>query len=447
MTGPTDLDFIFGVGSRGHTPEERAETSSRAYVRSQVQLAFWSEGARGIKMNARQALHSFGIRALEQVAEEGASGLVTDPRQPWETIRTRRRYLDIAKTSLAEAADVPLASVQSAETAGAITPIRELERIAQTLSLNERLLGHRAEKLGDKKLATRLREVTPTERRNDQFVVALSEAAWVIGREAELSRELNAGDHRIDLFDAKHKDYDKPAYQTGYRLAEQTRELLGLTPMEPVVRLRHLVEERLGIPVVDVDMGDGIAGATISNGGIRGVALAPEPRPLVRRITLAHELGHLLWDPEAILDRVRIDRSDDTGHKQRDPVEIRANAFGIAFLAPLEAIRNIYDTTKSAERTVERLVEDYGISHSAAVAHLRGICDLQLTETRYRPSNDIFTHWLRRELSTPLVPNAPLSRQGRFARLVLQAVDRDLITRDTAATWLRISVDQLPEIG
>jgi Zn-dependent peptidase ImmA (M78 family) len=99
----------------------------------------------------------------------------------------------------------------------------------------------------------------------------------------------------------------------------------------------------------------------------------------VRRATVAHELGHLLFDPVQRLDRVRVDTYQsneidpesqlDLASAATDVVEQRANAFSIALLAPMQAVR---DMTPSPLRSgaIERVMSEFGISYTAARHHI-----------------------------------------------------------------------------
>ncbi len=74
--------------------------------------------------------------------------------------------------------------------------------------------------------------------------------------------------------------------------------------------MRELVEHRLGIPIIQVKLPPAIAGATISSHGQRGIVLnvrGVNTNVWIRRTTLAHELAHILFDPDAKLESVRVD--------------------------------------------------------------------------------------------------------------------------------------------
>jgi Zn-dependent peptidase ImmA (M78 family) len=449
---PQKLEFVFGTKSHGDTPWERAATSDRLYVRSQVQLAFDSERATGRRLNAAQALATFGLDKLEEVAREGVAGIVADPSQPADTFRKRRDFLKLSKQAVAAAAEVGIEDIEAAETAGSISSIQKLERLGQTLALDERLLGYQAEALGDKRLGARLRDLNlASDQREESFIIALADAAWVIGRQMEVSKALGADERLIEKFGIKSNDYKQPAYRVGYELAEKSREMLGLSPTEPIGSVRRLIEQRIGIPVVDAELGYTVAGATIINGKSHGIALGRaklNASILVQRMTLAHELGHLLWDPLNKLERVRVEHTDQIGQKQQDPVEIRANAFAVAFLAPRSVVHAIYEKFGSHERAGRELAWQYGISATAAIAHIKATCELKPTSMKLDLSPEVHKKWDKIEATErPMSDRIPLSRRGRFAQLVLEAFGRNLITADTAAAWLRVDTTTLKSIA
>ena len=221
--------------------------------------------------------------------------------------------------------------------------------------------------------------------------------------------------------------------------------------------MRTLVEDRLGIPVVQVELGQNIAGATVvtkdeDGREARGVVLntvGENENVWVRRATLAHELGHLLFDPNAQLENVRVDpygqnEADPESH-ETDYVEQRANAFAVAFLAPLGAVRRMVPAPPSIESVVD-VMHTYGISHTAA---------------RYHVSNSHFRQYEvppfgahetpRDELKAaenfaldffPL-DGTPIQRRGKFAALVTRAVEEGCISMDTASLYLQCSAPEL----
>jgi Zn-dependent peptidase ImmA (M78 family)/transcriptional regulator with XRE-family HTH domain len=446
----TDPSEIFGPKSKGETLEDRARSSALSFVRSHMQLALDSPEATGRRLTALEALETFGPEALKRVIDEGGMGIVSDSREPARTIAERRTALRLSKRALATAANVTTDDITAAETPGAVVPIRKLENIAQALALDERQIGLANALKGDRDLVARLRQLRSDEH-DDSFVTQISEAAWVIARQAELSTKLKADRDRQSLFSAKSGDYSGQIWRKGYDLAERTRRTLGLDPQTPIDSVYALAQDDLGIPVVNVALEEGLAGATILNGSARGVVLNTQGvngNILVRRMTLAHELGHLLWDPDSQLERVRVDEVVDLRRRDiSDTVEARANAFAVAFLTPRSAVRHIYTRTGDAARTVAELVEDYGVSAAAAGQHLANVCNLsqQMISGLRGASRQLVRAWEERESQNDLI-RVPQVRGGRFALLTLQAVRKSLISVDTAASWLRIEKRHLASL-
>jgi Zn-dependent peptidase ImmA (M78 family) len=200
----------------------------------------------------------------------------------------------------------------------------------------------------------------------------------VIARQRSLEAQLKRGPFSVRERFQPDGNYGYPTYLTGYRLAAQTRDLLNLDPEEPIEHagagVRHL-----DIPLVQTKMGAGLAGATIAHGAERGIVVnidGANENVWVRRMTLAHELGHLLWDPAEQLNRLTVDRYSDltvNSPERRDPVEVRANAFAIALLAPPAAVDRIVQNANDIPSAVYKVSRHFGISVSAAQAHVGNI--------------------------------------------------------------------------
>lgn len=445
------LDLVFGANSQGDTPEERARTSSKEFVRSQVQIARAEDGGTGRRITAQEALTVYGFENLAKVAIENSAILVEERDEPSRTLRNRREALNLTHKDVAKSAKLKETDVVAAETPGLANPIRYLEAIAQALALDERVIGYEPAAKGDYELGVRLREMA---QQRDAFtfsaasVLKLSESAWTISRQSELIRLLTidcVGGRELGLFSA---NYSYPAWQRGYELADLARKKLGMAPLEPIESLRDLIERRLGVPLIQESLDDRFAGATIANGETRGIVVNESGRNQnvwVRRMTLAHELGHLLTDPDNRLNRLRVDEYDGIeadARAGRDPVEMRANGFAIAFLAPPAAMVSLTQETADPATLLTRVIGEYGVSRTAATYHLRNVCDVDVSHVA---SADVLVEqdgWLAREnqaIDYFPIPTTPISRRGLFAFLVSLAESRRLISEETAASWLKAS--------
>ena len=454
---PRELDRVFGPASTGDTWDERALTSDQLYVRGQAQVAQYRAGATGLRMNAAQVLHVFGHDALRAVVDEGSFQITSARDEPARTLRARREQLGLNQGQLARAAELTAANVANAETPGQVTPIRELQRLGQTLALDEQVLGFLPGAGGDEELGVRLR--TLSVRRGDApvlspaLVLQLAEAAWVIAREDQLQDAL--GDiPEITIGEDWDDDYHAPIYEKGYRLAELTRMRLGLSEHEPVRSVRDVLR-RFGMPLVQAEMGNRFAGATVANGQTRGVVLNTQgsnENVWVRRMTASHELGHILWDPPARLGRVRVDTYKEMQQLSGDQVETRANAFAVAFLAPPRAVEQLYEDLSDHATMIAVLMDRYGVSFTAARLHLANVVknrrsvELDLSDVTGARMPKPAEQWLVREDWTNdyyPVASVPISRRGMFGARVARAVRAKLITLDVAAAWLKCRPEEL----
>lgn len=446
-----ELEAVFGEDSSGDTPEERAQTSSRIFVRSQVQVAFSNNSAKGRKLSSIEVLKAFGWGIISNLAYRTATPIICMEGEPGNTIKKRRESLGLTIKNLAKAAEVEPETLQNLENATSGVPIRQIENVARLLALDETLLSVHTGANGDHALGVRLREmIGPTSQDATHFspsmVLGLSEAAWVIKKQTELQN--SAVSYRKIGF-VPDQDYDYPAWKSGMRLAAETREKLGFTIDDPIRGLKDLVENRLGVPVIQAELSPRFAGATIANGNARGIVLnlrGHNENVWVRRNTLAHELCHLLYDPGQRLARLLVDEFETIEtdpfniSKVKDVVEIRANAFAAEFLAPQEAVRKVFLGYQSHSEGLAAVMETYGISFTSAKWQVANALKINLSEINASGVNlSPSAEWAAGENFTAdyfPIESAPICRRGRFAYELVKATENRRITSDSAAASL-----------
>ena len=106
---------------------------------------------------------------------------------------------------------------------------------------------------------------------------------------------------------------------------------LGVQPLGDLVAV---IEQATGIDVAVLDAGPDEHGLTMRDPA-RGrifIGVARTRNPMRQRSTLAHELGHVLFE-----DWADSDAGDWSG---RDPAEIRADAFARHLLVPVDGLRD-----------------------------------------------------------------------------------------------------------
>jgi Zn-dependent peptidase ImmA (M78 family)/transcriptional regulator with XRE-family HTH domain len=447
------LDRVFGEGE-GTTPEARARVSSRRFVRGLDELTFdESPRAKGRRLTAREALDAYGFEVLSEVATEGSALLCESVDAVGRALRERRAQLDLPIRTIASETGLAPEVIEALE-ASKRRPIRDYERVARVLGLDERLLSFRSDPGGNREVAVRLRDMHDEKPvLTSSVVVSLAEAAWVAMTQVRLEVELGlpASSHAFEQ-ESFYGSSQYPAYKVGYELADVFRDQLGLGE-EPIPSMRDLLERELRIPVVQADLGKRIAGATVESLGRRAIVVNLSGRnqnAFVRRSTLAHELCHLLFDPHQRLRSLRVDEYaelDQRDDQVVDPVEQRANAFAVQLLAPRGAALQLYD--QSTEEPLWQVLDRFGISFTAARYQIwngleRSVPLDSIYSQRSAPEAD----WEGREAyTTTFHPIRALadhpSRAGRFSAVVLRAAEESVISWDTASEWLFCSEQDL----
>lgn len=462
------MTYIFGPGAEKLSPVGVARHSKISFVRSENGLAVHdpSRNPTGHRLTAWEAYTTFGLDVIEEALEYSSAILKVTPTSTGDALRTRREALGLHRSSVRGAAKVSIQEVETAETPAAYRiPVQSLERIAFALGLDERFIAFKRNPGGDTNLAYRLRTLQREPTGGEASLSAgtallFAEAASIIRTQYRLQDWLGL-ENESGRF-APNGNYGSsmsPAWRVGYNLAEEARSTLGLGRC-PIDSIRELTEERLGIPVVQAEMPDHIAGATVmtaadDGGEARGVVLntvGENENVWVRRSTLAHELGHLLFDPDMELQNLRVDSYQDSqGDPERgdvvDYVEQRANAFAIAFLVPNDAVRQAAPTPIT-EEGVSNVMHRFGVSQTAARYHI-GNCHYR----NFDVPQSIIETWPSPEqiaaenFTTDYFPlhDTPPQRRGRFSGLVAAAYLEGLISADTGALYLSCEIDEFRE--
>jgi hypothetical protein len=449
-TSSEELDLVFGPGASA-TAEDRARHSSRTFVRSLDQLVEFSPRATGRRLTAREAMEAYGFEKLLEVASEGSALLATSADAAGLPLHSRRKELALDVRTVARRAGVSDEEVLACEASRRL-PLRTYEKIGRALGLDERYIAVSRTPRGNEQLTIRLRTFgDDIGALGAQTVSALAEAAWVATTQDRLAEALEVGVDRKGLFpNGNYGSPGKPAFRWGYELAGVVRRTLALDAQEPVLSMRDLIEETFRIPLIQCDLGESIAGATLEVNSRRAIIVnigGSNSRVFQRRATLAHELGHLLFDPPRELDALRVDDYDDLVRSPEqlvDRVEQRANAFAVEFLAPRAAILERFQ----GNHDLSEVVEHFGLGPTASQHQIQNASKGQVTAdsiSRRRSEPGESRHmsaWEGPESFTNYfhpVPGIRPSRVGRFGALVVRAAETGLVSWDTAASWLETS--------
>ena len=175
------------------------------------------------------------------------------------------------------------------------------------------------------------------------------------------------------------------AARQGYKLARKVRAELQLGG-EPLGDMRAFCEEQLGIAVVvDALVSHDLRAASIldMNRAAAAIVLASphrdlERNPTLARVYLAHELGHILFDPGTPRTiRLALDNRSMLGEGPIDLLESRAKGFTAEFLIPREGLCALFGeplvsvaTLVEAREMVATTRDHFGTPTEIAARHL-----------------------------------------------------------------------------
>lgn len=458
QTSPSWL-AIFGEESSGRTAKHRAETSRVEFVRSQDELGVRNPAASGRVFTAKEALRLFGPSRLEEVWRYGTAILPDSPAEPAKTIRDRREALGLTMHEIAHVAGISEELVAKAESPSVTSAVAHLDQLAMALGLDDSLLGIKPGAGGDTLLAVRLKAWN-REVHSPNTVARLSRVSWVVATQSRLQKLLDVTSDPLKEF-TQSDDYGEmlnPVWDVAGDLAQETRRILGYSELEPIRPLRDLFH-RLQIPLIHSELPAYIAGATLLTGDTRGVVVNTEgnnKNVWVQRATVAHELGHLLWDPAERLQNLRVDNYDQIDRvnderDDRDYVEARANAFAVELLAPKAAVAKFtghLDTSNYGAicKAIRENMEHFGLSATAMRYHLWNAYDRSFALDRVPYIDPLPTDdWNGTEQYTDdfFEPRStPMERRGEFAAVVVRAAMDKWLSEETAAFYLNTSVEE-----
>lgn len=198
---------------------------------------------------------------------------------------------------------------------------------------------------------------------------------------------------------------------------------------DPIPDMVELLEER-GIKVVEVEGASPVDGLSCDvqrvDGGERiPVILASRARGIERfRMTLAHELGHLVMEVAPTLDE-----------------EKAAKRFAGAFLVPRKTLIGETGDRRRAFGFVEimQFKAIYRISASALIVRLRDV-DVISSDTMTRIFRGVGRTWRKEE---PFPAQGPGEQPQRFHRLVLRALAEEIISLPKASELLRKKTSEI----
>jgi transcriptional regulator with XRE-family HTH domain len=252
------------------------------------------------------------------------------------------------------------------------------------------------------------------------------------------------------VFDAQPAK--SPAYEDGYQLARQVRRALHLkgslqSEFAPLPSdWEALIEDAFGIPILERLLATrGVLAVTAKTAEPPLAAIVMSSRhsgpALPRRVTVAHELAHALFDPMTHRATLFIDKEEDFSESRAAAGEQRARAFAAELLVPRGGLLGVLgapDPTHRGVETAVRLVERAG-KHFGSTPELTAH---HLANNQYFPDalhDDVVRSVARWEYPEPA------ARKELLTRRVKQALEVAAISEGRARELLGLAAwDPLP---
>lgn len=373
-------------------------------------------------------------------------------------LRAAREASHVERAALARDARVPedvLARLEAGDPAPISTAA--LARVARRLKLSPTALWAAGSPQEDAALSLHFRHASvPDFFHGDEAAAreALAIARDVEGLEERLGRP--APLKRADWF--REASVGHNASADGYERARRLRDILHQkgwldSPTAPLPDpLEILVEDAFGVPVIERPLlAPSVLAVTVKDrvSGLAAVLLNTATewgyQPLRRRVDLAHEICHLLFDEPREDIGLWIDVSegqDEDAPRQRDDlVEKRARAFAAELLLPKLGLQKLLGRPelrvrepKTAVDLVQRAREHYKTTIELTSYHLHNLGYIEK-----------YLHEEIQKTAPPLSLSAPAARESLLARRVREALSAGLISAMRARELLGLSAwDDLP---
>ena len=343
---------------------------------------------------------------------------------------------------MARIARIPVSRLSEIETDQAEPTVFELEQLALVYGIDAPLLLNRPVKIGPDDIVVAFASLDEFRKIADIQRFKIIEAANA-ARELHSLESLLGVSPRDDVVRIAHNK-GVPPYRQGAGAAAKVRERFGLAH-GPIGSVRDFLTQRVtGVQLFYAELGreGGLAGVTFADTQTRPTIVlnleGKNRNPVVRRFSLAHELGHLFIDhrrqkPLAIL----------SGDQTESDLEIeqRANAFAVRFLCPQGELESLPHNGLEAAKC---LMRDYGMHYAAARLYLRnerkGRLPERIPEVLLADSADY--GWEAAEaprgLSEFPLERVPPERRTHVAAAAANAYSRGKISRKRFAELLRV---------
>jgi hypothetical protein len=206
-------------------------------------------------------------------------------------------------------------------------------------------------------IAVAFRSASP--RLSPDELLLLRQTILGLERGEQAHQGLESLGRRLPIPHARQADYEQ-GYDLAAALRSELRNRADYLDVEQLVR-------SLGVPIAEVELSDpDLDGAAVCDAE-HGPAILVNRRspkasvPWGRRMVLAHELGHLVFDRDAAVPLAVV-----SGPWAPARVERRANAFAAELLLPRVALERLAAARGNDDELIERAMKEYGVGWRTA---------------------------------------------------------------------------------
>ena len=408
------------------------------FVRSQNYISEYKKNATGRQISAFEMAVIYGDK-INEILDYGSAKLRISKVEPALSFKNARESLGLTIKQVANRLNLSEREVADAEDYTTRTKFSILSSIAHLYGITDYEISSK-QISKDRSYLTNLKTFSKKSSLELSTICEISTAIWIAKTQKELEKYLDIKP-KYSVMQIQEKmnsisNLEEP-YKIGYRLAEITRDTVDLS--SEFVNIKEIYD-LFGVPLIQTDLSESIAGVTICNNDFKAVIINSDKyhNEISKRMTLAHELCHVLFDNE---DEYFVDLKNHIDNDCDNFVEKRANAFAIYFLAPLDKFYQ-----ENAIVDPEEISAKFGISKYEVELHMKNF-SLNINKlNNFYDSHEKIKHNITKVINDISIDSIPKSRRGTFYTRVIQALNEKILLPCTAASYLHCSESDLINI-
>lgn len=434
--------------AQGEVSDDLLKKLKVQFIRGQDEIALYEKKGNGKILTAWEAYKNYPRQIFEEILQYGTAVLSISAAEPSTTLREQRKTLGYSQEYLANKANISLETIKKVESDQWESDFKTIEKLCKMMNLDEYTISHIPFRKQKNSLSCRLKTAFSDHSISEDDILRMTECAWIADKQQLLQTWLKEDKSLRTTKDENYGNPSYPAYKVGYDLAHKTRKLLNISQDIPIKSLREICR-KINIPYMQAELSPRIAAVTVATDKTRCIIAnirGNNENPLIRRIAVAHELAHLLWDSDKNLQNLNINLYEDLetwNLADLHFIEQRANAFAVEFLMPSQYIRD-KKKNETLEDYIREIMITYGTSFISTKYHLQQNGKIIAKDSINGVKTNSTDNWNAMEdftLDYFPIATTPTNRRGFFAYIVCKAFTHNLISSESAANCLECQAE------